>query len=267
MRITLKEQPSFLLYLGRQGENKVKTFEFDFTNYIERFGAGELSLVVKRGTDTEPYPVAIDIEGSIATWIVSNVDTSVVGKGEAQLIYTVDDKIKKTVILKTKVEPSLSPASEEVPEPYDNWIENLAQIGGQIVTNKNIALSEIDSAKTEAVNSISTDKNKALEDIAEDKSDAIQSLQETRDESLQSIANSRINTLHDIDTEGEQILGVMNEKVITASQSADTATENADLAQEYSEQAGIYAQQAQSYAENLHFTDDTEGNITITIGE
>lgn len=40
MKITLKEQSAFLLYLDRQGESKVITFEFDFTSFVERFGAG-----------------------------------------------------------------------------------------------------------------------------------------------------------------------------------------------------------------------------------
>lgn len=296
MKIKLKEYPSFTLYLGRQGENKVKQIEFDFSDFVEQFGIGGLSLIVKRPVDSDPYPVAMDVTGNVATWLISDVDTAVVGQGEAQLIYSVNDKVKKTVILKTKVDPSLAPASEDVPDPYQNWLDDLAEIGGQIVADKNQALDEIDSAKTDALGDISDSKTDAVETIAEDKSDALQSIQTLKDSSLQALSTSKSNALQAIATSKTGALQVLSDDKnvalqaiatdkASALQAIDTVSnealqdidaekssaiqimdEKVDEATQSAEDAAEFARRAEGYAENLHFRDSSDGNIVISIG-
>jgi len=47
------------IYLGRVGENNVVTIQFDYSEWLEEFGAGTVALVLKRANDTEAFPVVI----------------------------------------------------------------------------------------------------------------------------------------------------------------------------------------------------------------
>lgn len=129
--INVRSNPSFTLYLGRQGENGIRTIPFDFSSLKKEMGTGVISLVMKRKEDENPYPVSLEMHDDIAYWNISNVDTSVAGKGEAQITYSVNGRVKKTIIYKTKVDRSLLPISETPPDAYENWIDQLTDISTQ----------------------------------------------------------------------------------------------------------------------------------------
>lgn len=287
--IKLKESPSLVLYLGRQGENGVRTLNFDFSDFRERFGDGVLSLVMRRKVTEDPYPIALDIiPQSIAVWTVSNVETDIVGSGEAQFIYTVGGNVKKTVIYKTRVDASLTPVSETAPEAFQNWLDRLAEIGGQISTDKSVALEEIESAEAEALQAIGLDKSNALQaisdsrsgalqaisvdlanaiqDIRTDKTDAIETIQTNKINALNAISDSRLSALDAIDAEKESALQDMGDLVDDAWGYSESARVSSEDAEGFAGDAERYARQAESYAENLHFTDTGAGNIKITIG-
>ena len=124
------------LLLGRAGENNVTRIEFDYTPWAEEFGDGTLSLLHEREGDSEPYPVIITVENNIGTWLVSNVDTSVTGVGRAQLIYIVDDQIKKSRVYNTNVAPSLKESSEVPPDPYESWLEQMLEAATSVSDTK-----------------------------------------------------------------------------------------------------------------------------------
>ena len=164
--IALKESPSLTLYLGRQGENGVRTLDFDFSDFKKRFGDGVLSLVMRRKQSEDPYPIALEIiPQSIAVWTVSNVETDIVGSGEAQFIYTVNGNVKKTVIYKTKVDASLTPVSETAPEAFQNWLDELSEIGGKISADTSTSLEAIEDAKSNSLTAISNSRTSALDEI------------------------------------------------------------------------------------------------------
>ena len=124
------------LLLGRAGENNVTRIEFDYTPWAEEFGDGTLSLLHEREGDSEPYPVIITVENNIGTWLVSNIDTSVTGVGRAQLIYIVDDQIKKSRVYNTNVAPSLKESSEVPPDPYESWLEQMLEAATSVSDTK-----------------------------------------------------------------------------------------------------------------------------------
>lgn len=231
--ISLDRDVPILLNLGRQGDNDAQVYAINFATLRERYGEGTLTLAVKRRTDSQPYPVALDQSGATAVWTVSATDTAVEGNGEAQFTYTVDGVVKKTVVYKTKVERSLQPISETPPEPFDNWLDELNQMGGQIATAKNDALTAIGAAQTTAEGAVEKSLT-TIREAVQDASDAIS-------------------------TQGGQAVTDAQTAARNANQSAQAAAESETAAQGY-------AEQAEQYAENLHFTDDGEGNISITIG-
>ena len=115
-----------LLEIGYQGENEVTQVCFDISAWQEAFGEGYCTIYIKRKGDAEPYYVELPLDENIATWTVSSVDTANKGNGSAQLNYFVDSVLKRTRIYPMKVAKSLVD-SGEVPDPYDEWLEEIRQ--------------------------------------------------------------------------------------------------------------------------------------------
>lgn len=277
MKISIGNAPSITLYLGRQGENNVKEISFDFSGLKNEFGDGTISLVVQRPTDSEPYPVALDIVDESAVWTVSNVDTSVEGIGKAQVTYTVDDQVKKSVIYKTKVLPSLKPESEMPPDAFENYLDTLGNLSGQIVADKAQALSDIETARVNSLDDIKDERADVIMDIQETGNSVKDEVLQTKAQSLETISQARVNSLNeisegkasalqDIEVQGGAAVESAQQYAQAASESAQSSSGYAENAQGYAEHAEEYAKQAQSYAENLHFTDDGTGNVSITVG-
>lgn len=246
---------AFTLYLGRQGEKDARTLTFDLSCMRKKYGDGTLALAMKAPTGGNPYPVAVDVSGDVATWTVSNVETDVPGVGEAQFTYTVDGVIKKTVIYKTLVDPSLTPLSEKAPDAFDNWLDELTQIGGQIVADKGEALTAISESKTEAIGDVQTAGTNAVNAVSSARTSALEDLSTTKTETLTDVSEARTEAVNAIHAEAEAAGGY-----------AKQAEQAASDAQSSEQAAGQYAEEARSYAENLHFNESSSGNIVISVG-
>lgn len=112
------------LVIGREGENKAKKFEFDYSDWITEFGEGEIVLKVLRPTDSTPYPVTLTVSNGVATWTVSSADTAKVGIGQIELDYYVNDIIKKSKIFKIIIQKSLY-VGETPSDPYQDWLDEV----------------------------------------------------------------------------------------------------------------------------------------------
>ena len=118
-----------ILPLGRQMEHGVRQVWFDLSYLIENFGAGTAVLVHQRNQDLAPYIVSAEQTNNRLMWTLEETDTAYEGMGRAEIRWTVDDTLAKTVIYKTSVQRSLT-AQTEVPDPLESWYEALLeQIG------------------------------------------------------------------------------------------------------------------------------------------
>ena len=118
-----------ILPLGKQGENLAKQIQFDLSRWISNFGPGTVQLLHQRSSDEAPYPVAVEQDGNLAVWTVTNADTAAAGTGRAELQYYVGDALAKSETWMTKVLPALGDASETPPEAQQGWVDNvLAQV-------------------------------------------------------------------------------------------------------------------------------------------
>lgn len=261
----LMGQP-FTLYLGRQGEKDARTLTFDLSCMKKKFGQGTLALAMKSPAGGDPFPVAVDVSGDTATWTVSNVETDTPGEGEAQFTYTVNGVIKKTVIYKTKVDASLTPLSETAPDPFDNWLDELTQIGGQIVIDKAEALDDIADARSEALTDISGAKTEAVGDIQAAGTNAVNAVLSARTSALEDLSTATTETLSDVSEAREGAVSTIRTEAEAASGYAEQAEQSASAAQASEQAASQYAEEARSYAENLHFTESSPGNIIISVG-
>ena len=104
-----------ILPLGKQGENLAKQIQFDLSRWISNFGPGTVQLLHQRSGDEAPYPVAVEQEGNLAVWTVTNADTAAAGTGRAELQYYVGDALAKSETWMTKVLAALGPAGETPP--------------------------------------------------------------------------------------------------------------------------------------------------------
>ena len=127
--------------IGRVGERNVRTVEFDISDWITKFGEGLVSLLIRRSKEDVVYPALISRDGQTITWNVSDTDTAVKGIGKGELIYTVNDKVKKGTVFNFMVSEALTGTSETPPEPYKTYVEKVVESVGKI---NNLSFSDSD---------------------------------------------------------------------------------------------------------------------------
>ena len=132
--------------IGRRGENGVTKVEFDFSEWVEEFGVGVVSLLVKRPTDSSAYPVIVTLEGNTAVWMVSSTDTAFKGNGKAEFVYTVNEQIAKTRVFSTQIMEDIGEPSPTPPDPYETWLDTLVGSANDVEQDA----SDADAAKIAA---------------------------------------------------------------------------------------------------------------------
>lgn len=118
------------LLLGYAGENDVEAVDFDFSAWAEAYGEGSLALELMRASDTAPYPAVLTIDGTVARWTVSDVDTARSGPGVAQLVYKVDGKVKKSMVFKFFVGSSIRESGDE--DPWGPILDRMEEILAEV---------------------------------------------------------------------------------------------------------------------------------------
>ena len=122
--------------LGERGENAVIEVVLDFAPWVEEFGEGSVSLYVKRNGDATAYPVFLDINGAEATWTISDTDTNKLGRGEAEFVYIVGEKIEKTAVFGFFVKRDIGKPDDTPPDGFEIWLDRLA---GYVADVQNVA--------------------------------------------------------------------------------------------------------------------------------
>ena len=137
--------------IGHKAEKGVEAIEFDVTAWVETYGSGTLTVIMRRWGDAIPYPIALEIdENNKATWTLSDTDTAKAGMAYAQLSYIVGDEVvKKSDIYTFRVMDSLT-GEGEPPEAYESWLEHLTHLAAEamaevldiegIVTDKTLSI-------------------------------------------------------------------------------------------------------------------------------
>ena len=154
-----------VLLLGRQGDNEVTAFAFDFSTLIENVGAGGvLELYVKRSDMNTPYIAETTVDGNIATWVVKNTDT-VAGNGQLEAKYILDGAVKWHRIYKTFTDVSMG-ESGSVPEPYEDWVQEVYDAVQEATRQASLAKDEADKAEDTVENAI--ENNIKIYDLNDD---------------------------------------------------------------------------------------------------
>lgn len=135
--------------LSQEHDNNATGIQFDYSDWIAKYGEGSIVLTHRRRGDSQPYVVNLEANDGVATWHVSDVDTAVKGGGACQLMYqTYDGKVLAQSALARTVVLGSNYKVTSTPEAYDNWLAELTELAG--TTTHNVELSESAANRSEA---------------------------------------------------------------------------------------------------------------------
>ena len=111
--------------IGIQGENKARVIAFDVSDILAEFPGASFTLIHQRSGDSSAYPVgSTELHGTTLLWTVTSADTAIAGSSYCELIATVDDVVKKTVIYSLRVAGTLD-NSATPPDPWESWVQDV----------------------------------------------------------------------------------------------------------------------------------------------
>lgn len=142
-------QPARIV-IGRRGENEATEVVFDVSALVSTYGDGTAVLLAKRPNDTTAYPVTVEQDGSTVTWTVSDTDTAYRGSGECELFWYVDNTLAKSVVYGTVIGKDIGEATEEPPDAYESWVEQLTTLGATTAQNATDAAQSASDAAASA---------------------------------------------------------------------------------------------------------------------
>lgn len=127
---TIKMNPGMLNVIGRAGENLAVQARFRVAEEFSRlYGTGIFALCLLRPDETEPYAVQTQLDGADLIWNVSATDTEKQGYAQAELRYYAGDTLAKSVRYRCFIEPSVGQPTEDPPEPWQSWVDEVLEAG------------------------------------------------------------------------------------------------------------------------------------------
>lgn len=114
--------------IGVQGENNVREFLFDVTEWRQLTGdIGTAEMVIQRRGDSSPYAAVITMhDENTVSWIPVSADTAKAGAGKIQLMWIANGQTVKTKIFDMKVDPALDyQLPDDSLDPWASWMPGI----------------------------------------------------------------------------------------------------------------------------------------------
>jgi len=154
----LNASPGKLISIGYEGEDKVTKIVFRYDEDWLACGNGVFKIRVLRNGDVEAYnatQITDDRENMTLTMTVTDIELSVKGHGEMQIIYIGSDFVKKSPIYRYNVRRAID---SEVVSPPDGSIiasveESLEEIKGDVGSLNNLTTTD-KSSLVSAINEV-----------------------------------------------------------------------------------------------------------------
>lgn len=119
-----------ILYLGHQGEHKVRQILFDISPWRQTFGEGVVQLLHQRPGDLATYTCPVERDADVVCWTITGTETARAGSyGQCELHYVVDEQLVKSDKWRTRVAESLGMSQEEPPEVMKGYLEQILEAG------------------------------------------------------------------------------------------------------------------------------------------
>lgn len=115
------------LEIGVQGENIANAIQMDMSSWIAEFPSAHIHLLFKPYNSIAPSPMITELDGDILTWYPSFGATAVTGVGytEVRAIDPDTGLVKKSRIIPTAVENSVTGNETTPPAPYQDWVNSV----------------------------------------------------------------------------------------------------------------------------------------------
>lgn len=153
--------------LGVRGENDVLDFQIDISEWLAQWPDALYSIVAVRHDETLPYIAVTSVQGDILIWHVSESDTHIMGTGYMEVRATgADGKRKKTRVVPTVVDRSLDGVSTDVPEPMQDWVDQVLRAYATMMDYAETTVRECE-AQLERAMHIFAESNLRTEEINE----------------------------------------------------------------------------------------------------
>ena len=160
--IELIASPGRIINIGYEGEDNVTLIQFRYDEAWLSHGAGEFKIRVKRPCDTEAYnatQVTDNREDMTLTMTVTDIELSVKGHGEMQVVYIGADFVKKSPVYRYNVARAID--SEVVNPPQGSIINEILYDIGDLTelttTNKDSLVSAINEVNQQGGGSVTVD--------------------------------------------------------------------------------------------------------------
>ena len=114
-----------LIDLGRRGENRARRIAFDISKWRRVYGEGTVQILHRRKGDEAPYPVAVEMNGEKAYWVVGRADVACPGTGALELQYRRGETVVKSAAFCTRTWQSLGEEGPAPDEPQQGWVEQM----------------------------------------------------------------------------------------------------------------------------------------------
>lgn len=106
-----------MVLLGRQGENQTQSVVIDCSEWLDDYPGAQLYIVALRPKEEQLYTPIVTVDNGVITWEILAQDTAYAGFGRAEVRCILDDKVKKSAVFVTKIEPSIEGDGEDVITP------------------------------------------------------------------------------------------------------------------------------------------------------
>lgn len=141
-----------LIRIGYRGENNARYADIDISALLEMWPDCYPTLVHKRKGDSDVYPVATELNGTMLRWTFSSMDSAVKGFGQAQVLMMNEDGsvLGKSEIYRTLTEDSLD-TGKKAPVAPQNWVDSiLAKVAESEKNAKKAEKSAEEASKSES---------------------------------------------------------------------------------------------------------------------
>lgn len=158
----INASPGRVLQIGYESEDNITKIIFRYDSEWLSHGAGTFYVRVLRPCDNEAYNATQIVDDRTAmtlTMTVTDVELSVKGHGEMQVVYIGSDFVKKSPIYRYNVSRAIDSAI--VNPPQGNIINELVQSVGDLTelttTNKNSLVDAINEVNAKEGGSVTVD--------------------------------------------------------------------------------------------------------------
>ena len=229
------------LKIGKLGENNVVYIDFDVAEWHDTLGDGQVTGFFKRRGESEAYPLILSTTGNIATLTVTNVETLKTGLNQMEIDYVDPDGnyLAKTNTIVVDIAKTLTD-STDAPDPYESWLDKLAQLAAQTLQNAQRCGEYVQQAQDMYDNVIAF-VNQSKQEIAAEKQSQIAAVYEEGERQIENIRNAESESIDAITDLGENIVRMATEQ-------AEIAVNKAEEASNHSADAGVSANNAEAQA-------------------